>query len=479
MFLDVTRRAFRDHLTAMHAGSRADVQNGVRGADGFFVVFHHEHRVAQVAQVLERTQQARVVALMQPDGRLVEDVHDAGEPRAHLAGQTNALGFTAGQRFGTAIERQIVETHVDEKTQTVTDFLDDLVGDFGAPARDVERLEKQPGVAHRQVRDGGQGMRAHEHIARGAVEARALAVGTGLAAEIFREFLAYRERVGFLVAPLEIGNDALEAMLLLRRATVAVHVTELDFLVAAAEQHDLLGLLREVLPGCLGVELEVPGHGGDEREVVRVLAVPALDGAAGQRQMWIGDHAFRIEEVLEPDSVAGGAGARGAVERKHLWLECGNAVAAFRTGLARGKQRLVFRLADLLRFIGRQARGATGKLERGFQRLRQALLGIRPDAQPVDHGFDGVFLLRVDLRQRIQFMHAAVDARAHESLSAQLFEDFGVLALSIHDHGCQQLYRRALGHLEDLVHHLAHGLRGQGDAMVRATRDARAREQQA
>ena len=36
------------------------------------VVLDHEHRVAQVAQVLQRADQALVVALVQADGRLVE-----------------------------------------------------------------------------------------------------------------------------------------------------------------------------------------------------------------------------------------------------------------------------------------------------------------------------------------------------------------------------------------------------------------------
>ena len=41
-------------FAAMHAGARADVEHVVRGADGFLVVFDHQHGVAEVAQVLER-----------------------------------------------------------------------------------------------------------------------------------------------------------------------------------------------------------------------------------------------------------------------------------------------------------------------------------------------------------------------------------------------------------------------------------------
>jgi hypothetical protein len=69
---------------AVHAGAGTDVDDVVGGADGVLVVLHHQHRVAQIAQVREGAQQALVVALVQADGRLVEDVHHAHQPGADL-----------------------------------------------------------------------------------------------------------------------------------------------------------------------------------------------------------------------------------------------------------------------------------------------------------------------------------------------------------------------------------------------------------
>ena len=63
----VVERPGDDDLAAVYPGAGADVHHVVGGADRFFVVLHHEHRVADVAQVGERAQQARVVALMQAD----------------------------------------------------------------------------------------------------------------------------------------------------------------------------------------------------------------------------------------------------------------------------------------------------------------------------------------------------------------------------------------------------------------------------
>ncbi len=195
--------------------------------------------------------------------------------------------------------------------------------------------------------------------------------------------------------------------------------------------------------------------------------------------MWIGDHARRIEEVLEPDAIAGGAGARGTVEREHLGLERRHAVTAFGAGLARGEQRFILGFSHFLGIVGREARHATGELQCRFERFGQALLRVGADPESVYHDLDGVFLLRIDLGQRIELVHAAVDAHAHEALAAHGVEDLRVFALAVDDHRCEQQDGEAVRHPQDLVDHLAHGLRLERHAVVRATRDAGAREQQA
>ena len=43
-------------------------------------MFHHEHRVAEVAQPNERGNQTRIVALVQTDRWLIQDVEDADQP---------------------------------------------------------------------------------------------------------------------------------------------------------------------------------------------------------------------------------------------------------------------------------------------------------------------------------------------------------------------------------------------------------------
>ena len=97
----------------------------VRRADGVLVVLDHEHGVAEIAQVAERGEQPLVVALVQPDARLVQHVEHAGEPGADLGREPDALRLAAGERARRAAQREVVEPDVPEEAEPVADFLED------------------------------------------------------------------------------------------------------------------------------------------------------------------------------------------------------------------------------------------------------------------------------------------------------------------------------------------------------------------
>ena len=132
---DLGRRAFGHHQAAVDAGAGAHVDHVVGLADRVLVVLDHDHRVAEVAQVLERLEQAVVVALVEPDRGLVEHVEHAGEARADLRGEPDALALAARQRAGIARERQVAEADVLQEAEALVDLLED-------PARDLVVLAR-------------------------------------------------------------------------------------------------------------------------------------------------------------------------------------------------------------------------------------------------------------------------------------------------------------------------------------------------
>ena len=147
---DVGELAFGDDLAAVHAGIRPDVEDVVGGADRVFVVFDHDHRVAQVAQAGQRAEQALVVALVQADAGFVEHVHHPDQAGADLRGQADALRFAAGQRVGLALKGQVIEPDVDQEAQPLADFLDDLGRDLAAPAGQRQAAEEGERFVDRQ-----------------------------------------------------------------------------------------------------------------------------------------------------------------------------------------------------------------------------------------------------------------------------------------------------------------------------------------
>ncbi len=105
---------------------------------------------AEVAQALQRLEQALVVALVQADRGLVEHVEDTGEARADLGGETDALALAARQGAGAARQRQVIETDVEQEGQPLADLLQDAAGDLRLLGVEGARKAAEPRmrVAH-------------------------------------------------------------------------------------------------------------------------------------------------------------------------------------------------------------------------------------------------------------------------------------------------------------------------------------------
>ncbi len=84
---DRVRRPLRHDVPAVVAGPGAHVDEPVGRAHHLLVVLDDEHGVAQIAEPLERADQLAVVALVEPDRGLVEDVEDADQLGADLRRQ--------------------------------------------------------------------------------------------------------------------------------------------------------------------------------------------------------------------------------------------------------------------------------------------------------------------------------------------------------------------------------------------------------
>ena len=118
-----------------------EVDDVVGGPDRALVVLDHDHRVAEVAEALERADQLLVVALVQPDRGLVEDVEDADEAGADLGREPDPLRLAARQRRRGALQRQVADPDRVQEAQPLGDLADDQPRDRALGLGQLERLD--------------------------------------------------------------------------------------------------------------------------------------------------------------------------------------------------------------------------------------------------------------------------------------------------------------------------------------------------
>ncbi len=138
--LQQPRHAARVHdLPAVLARSGSDVDDPVGRPDGVLVMLDDDQGVAEILQPDQGFDQPLVVSLVQPDGRLVQDVEDANETCADLRCEPNPLSLSARERSGGSVEREVVEPDVEQEVEPFLDLLDDSFGDLTLTRAQIQR----------------------------------------------------------------------------------------------------------------------------------------------------------------------------------------------------------------------------------------------------------------------------------------------------------------------------------------------------
>ena len=407
VLLDLRRRARRHDLAPVAPRARAEVHHPVGLFHGLAVVLDHDHRVADVAQVLERGQELAVVALVEADRRLVEDVHDAGELAADLAGQADALALAPGKRGSRAVEGEVVEAHVEEELEARADLLEELHRDLRVRALEVELGEELVGVGHGQTRDlrdvaardlDPQGLGAHAPAPAG----RAGPVGEELLV-----VLAHLLGVRLAHAAHHRVDGALVAHLEGAGAPGAAHLHAHPLVAGAVEQHLAVGG-GQVLPGLVEVDSPLLGHRAHD---VGAPARPFAHRPQGfhrplvDREARVGDDEVGIHLHARAQARALGAHALRRVEGEELGAGLGEGDAAGVAGPVLGE--------DLLGLaLGGDHHDALAVAQGRLHRVGEPLLHVGLGHEAVDHRVDRVLLLLVEADLVLDGQHDAVHPHA-------------------------------------------------------------------
>ena len=490
---DLLRRALGDHVAAVLAGAGAEVDEVVGGAHRALVVLDDDHRVAEVAEAVEGRDQLLVVALVQPDRGLVEDVHDADQAGADLGREPDPLRLAAGERARRAGQREVADADVVEEGEPLGDLAHDQAGDRPLGLGHLEVVDPLGGRARRELAVLGDADPADLDREALGPQAGAAAVRARLLGHVALDPLADGLRVGLFVAALEVVDDPLEADLVGAAAAEAVAVGDLVALAAGAVEEDLALRLRQLLPGRVDVDAVLLGDRLDQPPPVGGdAAAPRLQRALVQREGRVGDDQLGVDHPLEAEPVAALAGAVRRVEGEDPRLELGDRGAALEAGELLGEEQ-VRRLRSRrdesdfdARSLPRPWRAiqldldqAAGERGGGLDRLREPAAQVRLHHQPVDDDRDVVLVLLVEDYLLVEAAQLAVDQGPRVALEPHLLEQLPVLALAAaddrrHDHEFAPLLE---GHQP--VDDLLQGLAGDLGAAVGAVRGADPRPEQA
>ncbi len=486
--------AGRHHLAAAHAGAGAEIDDVVGGPHRVLVVLDDDDGVAHVAQAFQAPQQSIVVARVQADRRLVEDVEDADEATTDLPGQADALGLAAGQGRRTAVERQVVQADVEQEADPAADFLQHLGGNLVLERRKalfqlaLLRIEPLAQVADGHGTDFGKHLAADAHSPGLRVEPLALAAGTAADTHVLFHRHAPWPRRGLLEAAQQLRNDPLPGAAVLPDA-VPLFPFVGDVPVAAAVEQQVAVFLRQVPPGRLQVDAERAGHALVDVPAPAAHALDATDQwhrSVPQAERVVGDQQVRLEGVALAQAVAIGAHPLRVVEAEEL--RAGRLIALFAVsaGVMGGKEDVVvftnrFPLAGARGwFFHRDNKSALAQRQRLLHSFRQAGPDFRIDLEPIDDNLDMVLDLPLKFEVVGQADHLAVHAGADEATLQHVLKEVLVLPLLSADHRRQYQEAGSLRQGEDAGDDLLARLGGDGPAALGAVplADARIKDAQ-
>ena len=371
-------------------------------------MLYNDYRVAFVAKVAERVKEFVVVPLMQADGGLVEDINHVHEARSDLRGEPYALAFTAAERAGCTVEREVLQAHVDQEAHAVAEFLEDVARDCCRTAGKAEPGE--PALQLRNLHGGDLGdslARDTETVRFGPQTAAAAdGAGNGFVDIVQHAGPGDHLRLGALPYPEELVGTVDEK----------VH-----------------GFLRKFGDGFVKRETVFAGDGLHHVELAVVAAIAKRgDTAVGYALAGVGNDILHGHVGHRTQALAVGAVAFGRVEREGMRLRFLDGETRFRVDQM---------LGEVPEFAGRRVehrKRALAHAKSCHDRISNALVVALARAEFIDYELDEMGLVAVQLLHVIQAEKFAVDTDLGVALAAHLLEEFAVMALAAAHQGRQQ-----------------------------------------
>ena len=368
--LDLGDRTGGRDPAASLARAGAEIDEIVRRADHLAVVFDDDQCVAQVAQSFQGGEQPGVVAGVQADRRLVQDVQDARQAAPDLAGQPDPLTLAAGEGGRRAGEREVIESHIDQEPEPFADLADHVAGDVLRVAGELQAVEVRMGLAERPAAD---------LVDRKPLELdrrRVVAEPAPQAADARRIVDHPLELISIVEGdPARLLDRGEESFKLEAEPGLPVDLGDFGPVARPVEQDPPLAVVQ-VVDGGVQVQRQRVDHPGEER----VFVQPGPDGHASRpdRLTAVGDQVGGVGPLLHAQALADRAPADRAVEREMMRGQLVEAPAASLAGAVLAVP-LDLPVRLLLGLVHQGRRDDTpAEVQGGFHRVRQSRTGRPP-----------------------------------------------------------------------------------------------------
>ena len=440
-------------MPAVYAGAGADIHNVIGRLHRFLVMLHHNDGVAEVPQVFQRLDEPCIIPLVQPDGRLIEDIQHPHQAGADLGRQPDTLTFPAGKGAGAAGQRQIIEPHIRKEGKPAFYFLDDLPGDFLLHLGQLQLVHEFQCFPHAHLAEIADIDSAHRYRQYFGTQPVTVAGRAGDSRHKRSDIILHPVAGGLLKAPLKVIDDALEVIGELpgKPGGMPHH---LELFPLGAEQHKVQLILRHILDRDIQRHTEVlfqPGevHLPDGTGV----AAPArnLKGAVPDGTVGVAHHQRRVNLLEHTQPGAGGTASRRIIEGKHIGGKLLDGDIMVRAGIVLAEKHLL--AAHYIHYHQPAGHGTAG-----LYRVRQTGADFRLDRKPVHHDLDGMLVVFLQLDLLGQLIHIAVYPGPDIAAAAGGVQLLLVGTLALPHDGRHHLNSGALRQSQHLIHHLVHRL---------------------
>ena len=212
-------------------------------------------------------------------------------------------------------------------------------------------------------------------------------------------------------------------------------------------------LLRNALHRIVEREIVAAPQHLQQREKHVVMVRPeGFDPSGAQRLLRIGNDLAAVEDRLDAQPVASGAGPLGRVERKGVRRRI------FERDARGGAHQMPRIVAHRLRIVVVERHRPLALPHRLLERSHQPVARLLAHAQAVDHQVDRVDLVAVELHARRELAHLAVDTGVEVALLHQRLEQLAVVSLAALDDRCEQRDATACEIAQDQVENLLVGV---------------------